>query len=156
MPYRRATTALHRYGRRLGRRGIILATLGTLWAITGALTIVAPDPAAAYPLLSAGHGVRAAGWVATGAVAVVCAHLGQCRDAPGWAALYVMAAYRALAYGHGLLLVALGDPHATIRSAFGLASWLALLIVIRVCSGWREHHDDPLHTGAIPTITDRR
>lgn len=155
MPHRRLARHTRRYLRSLGRRGIILATLGTLWALTGAITLVAPDPSAAYPLLSAAHRVRAAAWIITGVTAIWYAHRRQGADAPGWAALYLMASYRVIAYGHGLILVALDHPHATIRAAFGLGSWLALLVVIRVCSGWREHHDDPLHTGPVPTTTGR-
>ena len=156
MPHRRVAHALHSHTRTLGRRGIILATLGTLWIVTGAITLVAPDPSATYPLLSAGHHVRAALWIITGGAAIWYAHRRQGADAPGWGALYLMAGYRVMAYGHGLVLYIIGHPDATIRSAFGLASWLALLVVIRVCSGWREHHDDSLHTGELPTTTARR
>ena len=153
MPHRRITRHVKAYTRRhLGRRGTILAALGTLWIVTGAVTLVAPDPAAAYPLLAYVTPLRGVVWIVTGAVAVVYAHARQGHDAPGWGALYLMAGYRVIAYGHGLILHILGHPDGTLRSAFGLASWVALLVVIRVCSGWREHHDDPLHTGQIDTI----
>lgn len=155
MPHRRLTRHTRRYLRRLGRRGIILATLGTLWAVTGVITLAAPDPSVAYPLLSVGHYIRAAAWIITGVTAIWYAHQPQGRDAPGWAALYLMAGYRVIAYGHGLVLYIIGHPDATLRAALNLGAWLALLVVIRVCSGWREHHDDPLHTGPIPTITGR-
>ena len=155
MPHRRLARHTRSYGRRLGRRGIILATLGTLWIVTGVVTLDAPDPSAYYPLLSVWHVPRAIAWVTTGAVAVWAAHQPQGRDAYGWVGLYFMAAYRVIAYGHVLLLVVFDHTDATLRAALSLTSWLALLAVIRVCSGWREHHDDPLHTGEIP-ITDAR
>lgn len=155
MPHRRLARRTRRYSHRLGRRGLILSTLGTLWVVTGAVTFVAPDPIAAYPLLSGWSALRAATWVVTGAVAIWAAHQRQGRDAYGWVSLYLMAGWRVVAYGHGFLLVLFGHPEATLRSILNLAAWLALLVVIRVCSGWREHHDDSLHTGGIP-ITDTR
>lgn len=156
MPHRKLARHARRYLRRLGRRGVILATLGVLWIVTGAVTLIAPDPSAYYPLLSVWHVPRAVAWVVTGAVAIWAAHQPQGRDAYGWVGLYLMAAYRVLAYGHVLLLMAFDQTDATLRATFSLAAWLALLVVIRVCSGWREHHDDPLHTGEVPITEARR
>lgn len=135
---------------------MILATLGTFWIGTGLATIVAPDPGTSVPLLTIGTGIRATLWIVTGAAAVAAAHVTQGRDAFGWAALYVMAAWRSIAYGHGLLIWALGHPDASFRAVFGLAAWAALIVIIRVCSGWPEHPEDPAMTGDLPTVDSHR
>lgn len=156
MPHRRLIRRIRLIGPHLGRRGIILATLGVVWIITGLATLIAPDPSAAYPLLSTMHPLRGSLWIITGVAAIVYAHRPQGKDAAGWVALYVMAAYRVIAYGHGLLLWVLGDPDATFRAIFGVASWCALIVVIRVCSGWPEHHGDPATTGQMQTTQTER
>ena len=157
MPHRRIIRRIRLIGPHLGRRGMILATLGTFWVITGLATWVAPDPSAAYPLLATAHTLRATVWVATGIIAIIYARRPQGRDAAGWLALYFMAAWRVIAYGHGFLLWCVGAEGASFRAIFGIASWASLIVVIRVCSGWPEHPEDQATTGAMPIIDpDRR
>lgn len=124
--------------------------LGILWICTGVVTPLAP-PLTGNTLLSWFPWIRAALWIVTGAVAVVFSFRGSGRDAWGWLFLYIMALYSVLAYGFGTLDWALAaDSAATLRNAFGTLSWLAIIVIIVVCSGWREHPSE--ETGMIPVI----
>lgn len=122
----------------LGRRGTFLALLGAVWVAQGVAAIATPG-SSSYMLLNNGGEWRAMAWVATGAIAIIYATRSQGEDAPGFLALYLMAAYRAVAYGLGLFLWALpggqeGDP----RGAIGLLSWLVVIVAILVVAGWEE------------------
>ena len=146
MPRRIITAAQHR----LGRRGTILALLGAMWIATGITTLLAP-PAPAYLLLTVATEARAAAWIVTGAVAMAHAVRPSGHDAAGWVALYVMAAYRAIAYGWGLVtFLLLPDPGGSLRALFGALTWAAILVILIVCAGWREDTGDD--TGTIPEV----
>ena len=124
---------------RLGRRGTVLACLGVLWVCTGIATLTAPG-SEDYPLLTdvgPWEDIRGAVWIATGCIAIVCAGRRQGDDWPGWVALYVMVAYRLLAYLHGYGLWLLSDG-GTSRGIIGALAWATALVPIAVCAGWEE------------------
>lgn len=131
---------------RLGRRGTVLACLGFLWVCTGIATLSAPG-STEYPLLSdVGplEEIRGAVWIITGCIAIVCAGRRQGDDWPGWIALYVMVAYRLLAYAHGYILWLAPWDGGTERGIIGVLAWAVALVPIAVCAGWEE---PPARTG---------
>lgn len=147
MPWRRYTRAdPRRYYVHvrtfLGRRGSFLVLFGVVWIAQGVAAFTTPE-SATYALLADGGQWRGLVWVATGAIALIYATRPQGEDAIGFLSLYLMAAYRAVAYGAGLVLWALpggkeGDP----RGAIGLLSWGALIIAILIVAGWRESPEE--------------
>lgn len=135
----------------LGRRGSMLTLLGLAWAVNGLAVPFRREPDY-LALLNAWEWPRAAMWVVTGVVAIVMARRRE--DRAGWVALYIMAAYRALAYGVGAVTLVLGVDgpaglHEVASAASRAATWVAVVAAIRICSGWREHRED-LATGEIP------
>lgn len=148
MPYRRyhhADPRRHITHLRLilGRRGAALAFLGVLWICTGLSTWLVP-PSSSYLLLSDGEILRGGAWVATGIVALLHAPRRQGHDALGFLALYLMPAYRVIAYGLGFLdwvahgVGGPGDP----RGLVGVLAWLVVLVFVVLVAGWPEPHDD--------------
>lgn len=129
--YRRATV-------RLGRRGTVLAVLGLVWVMQGVTVLVAPE-SPTYYLISHFTLARALGWIVTGVVAILYAARPQGDDAPGFLSLYVMAAYRIVAYGAGFILWALpGGTEGNPRGIIGAFSWGVILLSILVMAGWYE------------------
>lgn len=129
--YKRATA-------RLGRRGTVLALFGVVWVMQGITVLIAPE-SPTYYLISQFTAVRAIVWIATGIVAIVYAARPQGDDAPGFLALYVMAAYRIVAYGAGFVLWALpGGTEGNPRGIIGAFSWGVILLSILVMAGWHE------------------
>lgn len=149
MPWRRykPIDPRHHYIRaraHLGRRGFFLVLLGIIWIAQGVAAITAPG-STSYLLLAHGWGLRAAVWIITGAVAIWYSTRPQGEDALGFLALYLMAAYRAVAYGVGFLMWALpngqdGDP----RGVIGLLSWGVVIVAILIVAGWRESPEETL------------
>lgn len=125
--------------------------LGTLYIAIGASVALTPPPTG-YPLLAIATEARAAGWITTGLIAVICAHKPQGRDAAGFAALYLMAAYRVIAYGQAVLMDILGLGQSGALATIGMLAWVIVLALLRITSGWPEHPDDTIHTGPIPTV----
>ena len=120
--------------RRLGRRGAVLTILGGIWTLIGVNVLaVGYDPTPA--LLSVTPSLRGALWVATGIAAALFAWRPQGQDAPGFLALYVMVAYRCVAY---IVDIATGRTTAAV----GLLAWLGIAALILIVSGWREAGDD--------------
>ena len=135
---------------RLGRRGTLLALLGAIWIATGITTLIAP-PSPGYLLLNIATEAQGVAWIATGMVALWCANRPSGHDALGWIALYIMAAYRVLAYGWGLVEWAITvDAGGSLRAAFGALVWVAVLIILVVCAGWPEPEDP--QTGPTPEV----
>lgn len=127
----------------LGKRGTVLLILGVLWIFQGANAIGGP-PSPTYLLLSGYGEVRGAVWIITGLIAIIAAPMPQGRDKWGFLALYLMAAYRFVAYGIGVVDW-LDDAHGgpgDPRSTVGALSWLIILALIVVIAGWREPGDD--------------
>jgi len=129
--YLRATT-------QLGRRGTVLALLGIVWIAQGLTVLLAPS-SPTYYLLANFELARAIGWIVTGVVAVAYAARLQGDDAPGFLALYVMAAFRVVAYSTEFVAWmipggAVGNP----RGIVGVFSWLVILLAIVVMAGWHE------------------
>ena len=119
---------------RLGRRGAVLTILGGIWALIGLNVLaISYDPAPA--LLAIAPGVRGGLWVGTGVAAMLWAWRPQGQDAPGFLALYVMVAYRCVAY-----IVDISTGRTT--AAVGLLAWLGIAALILIVSGWREAGDD--------------
>ena len=147
MPWRHySRTDPRRYGTwlrvRLGRRGSFLALLGVVWVLQGVAALTAPE-SSSYILLAAGEEWRGVAWITTGALAIAYAGRPQGEDAPGFLALYVMAAYRVAAYGLGLLLWLIpgGEP-GNARGSIGVLAWAVVIIAILIVAGWRENEED--------------
>lgn len=142
-PYRR----YHRYDPRryvlqanivLGKRGTVLALLGMIWIAQGVSALVTP-PSADHLLLNVWSWPRAAAWVATGIVALWCSRKPQGKDALGFLALYVMAAYRVLAYLVSFAIWLVPDDHGgSPRAVVGVMSWVTIIIFIVILAGWDE------------------
>lgn len=126
----------------LGRRGVILRLLGIMWVLVGVSVLVAPH-APEYLLLDVAPGWRAAMWIIAGAIALGFAGRDQGEDKWGFAALYLPAAYRWLAYLYGVIDY-FDDTHGRVgdlRAMVGVLSWGVILIVIRVIAGWPDPID---------------
>lgn len=137
----------------LGRRGSMLLILGLVWVANG-LAVPFRDAPDHLALLNVLEWPRAVVWVVTGAVAIVMALRRE--DRAGWVALYIMAAYRAVAYSAGavalMLDASVANDAAKLAAAMsGAAVWVAVVAAIRICSGWREHLED-LTTGPVPIV----
>ena len=134
----------------LGRRGIILATLGMVWVIIG-LGTFDTDPSGNYPWLT-NHwwweDIRATVWIATGIFAICCARLGEGKDSMGYVALLIMALYRLSAYGVEWLqwvittqLPFISDhveDGGVARGLQGAAIWLAVASLILIENAFGE------------------
>lgn len=137
----------------LGRRGSLLTILGLAWMAMG-LAVPFRAEEGHLVLLNVLAPLRATLWVVTGAVAVVVARRRE--DRAGWLALYLMAAYRAVAFSAGAVAVALDGVSAADLPVLAddvsrAVTWVAVLAAIRICSGWREHPED-LTTGALQIV----
>lgn len=122
----------------LGRRGTVLALLGIVWIAQGLTVLLAPS-SPTYYLLANFEPARAIGWIATGVVAVAYAARPQGDDAPGFLSLYVMAAYRVVAYSAGFVAWMIpGGVDGNPRGIVGIFSWFVILLAIVVIAGWHE------------------
>lgn len=120
---------------RLGRRGAILLSYGTVWGLFGYAQIVSPNPdrrgieplVALLPL-----DVWGALWIATGLVAAVSAWLPQGWDWPAFPALQLIV----LPWiGSNLATWILGEfPRGWIAALV----WGAICVPVWVTAGWRE------------------
>lgn len=131
---------LPRTPRYLGRRGGMLLTLGTCWIIIG-LGII-DSPAGDINLLHTRLPVtvRVALWIGTGAVAILYAWRPPgMHDAPGYAALYLMPAWRVLSYTLAWIdsLAPLGGDGLADGWRFA-AAYAAMLSAVIVSAGWPE------------------
>lgn len=148
-----------RYARtHLGRRGTLLALLGISWIVIGIMVPFRVEPDHLV-LLNIFEEARTAAWIVTGAVALWAARRRE--DRLGWSALYIMGAYRAVGYAAGAVGIATTHGGAgTASPDFAdsisrAATWTAILAVIRICSGWREHPEEMPVTGGMPTVPAR-
>lgn len=122
----------------LGRRGTVLALLGIVWIAQGLTALLAPS-SPTYYLLANFDPVRAAVWIGTGLVAIAYASRTQGDDAPGFLALYVMAAFRVVAYSVGFVAwIIPGGSDGNPRGVVGIFSWFVILLAIVIIAGWRE------------------
>lgn len=127
--------AARRLGRALGRRGAILLSYGTVWALFGYGLLVSPLPqqpglTLALQLLP----LKAWGWlwIATGLIAVAAAWAPQGVDWPGFLSLPLIVLPWMTSY---LVSWVQGDfPRGWIASAV----WAAIAVPVLVVAGWRE------------------
>lgn len=123
---------------RLGRRGTVLTLLGIVWVLQGTTVLLAPS-SPTYYLLANFEVIRALGWMVTGVIAVAYAARPQGDDAPGFLALYIMAAYRVAAYAVGFVAWLIpGGLDGNPRGVVGIFSWLVILLAIVIIAGWHE------------------
>lgn len=93
--------AARRAAHRLGRRGAILTLKGTISVLYGCSQLLAPLPdrrGVRLLLLLAPLPVWAAGWVAAGVVALVCAWVRPQWDWPGFTAVWLVSSAWAMAF----------------------------------------------------------
>ena len=124
----------------LGRRGSVLALLGVVWIMQGLFTYFSPERSD-YWMLQQYPEVRLIGWLSTGAIAIAFAARPQGKDALGFLALYIMAAYRAASYTIPFVLWAFTSEDGNPRGIFGLLAWGTIILLIFIVSGWSEVHE---------------
>lgn len=122
----------------IGRRGAILILLGIIWITVGLDVVIVDSDDSPYLLLSQWAQIRSTVWIITGCVAIAYAPRRQGSDVIGWVALSIMAGYRLIAYGVGLITWALGGEHGEPRGVIGMVTWAAAVIGIATLAGWRE------------------
>lgn len=131
---------------RIGRRGAVLINFGIVWILIGLSEVfVARQPEFDdLPLISwVPDPLRLSAWVVCGVVAILAAFRPPVKwDGWGFLALYVMPAFRALGYLWGWCLS--WDHEGGYPSGWlGAALYLAITVLIVICSGWREEQPDP-------------
>lgn len=152
MPYRRYRRAdprrhLYHYLTKFGRRGSILTILGAIWIGTG-LSIIVTPPSEVYSLLSGWEWARGLAWIATGCAALWFARKPQGEDAWGFTALYLMPAYRVIAYAAGMVNYFI-EPEigagGSARAIVQVFTWLTIMVLIAVMAGWPEPEPRATH-----------
>ncbi|MGW5633958.1 hypothetical protein [Streptomyces sp. NPDC003832] len=122
-------------GRTLGRRGAILLSYGTVWALYGYAQIVSPQPdqrgltlaIEVLPLDMWGWL-----WIAAGCIAVFAAWLPQGVDWPGFLALPLIVLPWMTSY---LVAWIVGDfPRGWVAALV----WAVIAVPVLVVAGWRE------------------
>lgn len=126
---------VRRLGRTLGRRGAILLSYGTVWALYGFAQITSPQPdqrgltpaLELMPLTVWGWL-----WVTTGLVAIVCAWMPQGLDWPAFLLLPLMVLPWMASY---LAAWISGDfPRGWVAALV----WAVIAVPVLVVAGWRE------------------
>lgn len=126
----------------LGRRGAILFFLGVTWVFFGIATYF-NEPSPSYALLNGNEFLRGTAWVITGVVSMFYARRPQGFDVWGFISLYIMAAYRIIAYGFDFVLWSMpGGGDGNPRGILGVFSWATILILLITVAGWKEHEQE--------------
>lgn len=143
-------------GRRLSRRGAVLALLGIVFIVIGASTPTAAQPPRESALFHAvlPPWLRAAAWLGTGVVALVFAPIRRPgADRFGFTALVVMPVLNTASYFVAWILYLLPLEPGVIGTGRGwsaAAVWMAVTGLVIVCAGW----PDP--TPRLPAPPPRR
>ncbi|ARX81505.1 hypothetical protein SMD44_00903 [Streptomyces alboflavus] len=127
--------ALRRLGRMLGRRGAILLSYGTVWALYGYGQLVSPQPDQRGLRLLLDRiplDVWAWMWIAAGLLAVISAWLPQGRDWTGFLALVVIVLPWMGSYAASW---AMGEFN---RGWVAALIWGVIAVPVIVVAGWRE------------------
>ncbi|MEU9333114.1 hypothetical protein AB0D49_08110 [Streptomyces sp. NPDC048290] len=126
---------MRRLARMLGRRGAILLSYGSVWALYGYGQLISPQPdqrglKLAMQLLP----LEVWGWLwmASGIIAVVSAWMPQGVDGPGFLALPLIVLPWMASYLASWLQ---GD---FLRGWVAAAVWAAIAVPVLVVAGWRE------------------
>lgn len=126
---------VRRLGRSLGRRGAILLSYGTVWALYGYGQIISPQPdQRGLTLATNWLSLHTWGWlwIAAGLIAVVSAWLPQGVDWPGFLVLPLIVLPWMLSY---LVSWLQGDfPRGWVAAAV----WGVIAVPVIVTAGWRE------------------
>jgi peptidoglycan/LPS O-acetylase OafA/YrhL len=124
-----------RLGRALGRRGAILLSYGTVWALYGYGQFISPpaeQPGLTLAVQMMPLHAWAILWIGTGLLAVVAAWLKQGVDWFGFVALVLIVLPWMLSYFVSWLQ---GDfPRGWVAAAV----WAAIAVPVLVVAGWRE------------------
>ncbi|MEU5426822.1 hypothetical protein AB0H73_14630 [Streptomyces olivoreticuli] len=128
--------AVRHLRRMLGRRGTILLSYGTVWALYGYGQLISPQPDKRGLALLLGFfslAVWAWAWIAAGAVAVIAAWLPQGRDWWGFLALVLIVIPWTLAY-----LASWWPLGVFPRGWIAAVIWTVIAIPVIVVAGWAE------------------
>lgn len=131
----------HREGlkARLGRRGAILLSYGSLWLMFAYVIFTMPEQDAVDPLgRYLPSEARASMWLVTGLTAVLFAFAKNRSDTPGYLALYLMPTLMFLSYMAAWFFYLNGDPLGFKLGWLQAVSYISLSIPIIVCGGWAE------------------
>jgi hypothetical protein len=127
--------AVRRLGRLLGRRGAILASYGTMWALYGYGQLISPQPdQRGLTLATQMLPLHVWGWlwIATGLIAIASSWMPQGVDWPGFLALPLIVLPWMLSYLTSWLQ---GDfPRGWVAAAV----WAVVAVPVIVVAGWRE------------------
>ena len=136
---------LPRHPREVGKRGQVLILLGIIWISLGAGLVIAGEPPhyAQIKLFTwVPLDLRIVGWVGSGSIALACAWRPRIfhDDQIGYLALYVMPAWRCVAYLYGWLdsWLPLGGGAGYPRGWISAAVWGAITGLIIILSDWPD------------------
>lgn len=133
---------LHAPPARLGRRGAILLLVGVAWTLQGVGILAQAWAPIALPVLHEWipTPIRAAMWLAPGAVALACAwrrHPGD--DTPGYIAAVGVPVFMTASWVIGLILNTAG--HGLMRGLISASTWAIVAAMFYTVSGWAETPD---------------
>lgn len=134
--------ALDALQRRLGRRGMVLLLLGTLWVVQGIALRSAPyvndtDPTVLYEYLPVN--LRCGLWVVSGIVAMtVAACFSPHRDRHGYTVLVVLPLERGFSLLWGWVMTFFPGDGGYAPGLRGAATWFAVTVIVMIVAGWPE------------------
>lgn len=140
---------LPRHFHELGKRGQILLVFGILWMWLGLGVLLYPDPPqySAIPMISdVPDAVRGYAWMISGGVAVAYAWRPRRFDHDGlaFAALYIMPAYRVVAFSLAWLdYVMPWFGFGYSRGLLAALPYAALVGAVMICASWAEPPTEP-------------
>jgi hypothetical protein len=147
-------TYTQRMALRLGRRGLILATLGVVWVLYGLLIATSPmqerfsrpGPSPLDWMDSNWWGLL---WIAAGGTsAVVGLRRRRAPDAAGFGAIIAPALMWTIFFSYSsLVYFATGGVFGEPRTWASALIWAAVSFVVRVCAGWDDPTDPLLPSG---------
>lgn len=126
----------------IGRRGMVLAIIGTIWILYGLSLIVGdvqPQAASHVWHLSLDPVLRGSFWLGTGTLAVYTAASRPATDTPGFLAVTVCPMLYSFSYLIAWITWALPiDDPGYADGLFSALSWAAVITLIATVASWPE------------------